>query len=483
MDRPKMGTLEVAAEQATARGTKGVVLAAAPLAAALGAETMRTGGNAFDAVVTAALVETVMLPSKCGLAGDVVAIALQPGDAEPSALLAIGEAAAGLAAAARARGLQITGPLSVGVPGAPAGYTALAERGRLPLDRLVAPAIGVARDGFVWPRINHSLAVESRDRVLANNPEPNRFFPGGEAIHPHSVVRLPGLARVLEQFATLGAALFTSALGEEVAKYVAARGGILTVEDFERVKPEWVAPVSIRVGDRLIWATPAPTHGPALLEALSGQITGSAGSVWDRVQGAQGGRAGLHDPSGTSIVSAADAEGNVAVVIHSNSFPQYGSGLVVPEYDLILSNRPGRGFSSDPDHPNFPAPGRRPATTLHAWGVSDATDRPEILGGTPGGENQMPWNSQLLAQMLDGETELGRLVVTPRWELASDGGVVIEDGLDPDAVRELAERATRVDEVPRWGLRSAYQVIGVPRAGGPIVGAVDPRTGGAGVPV
>ena len=479
MGGPWLGTLAVAAEQATARGTKGVVLAAAPLAAAHGAEAMRAGGNAFDGVVAAALVETVMLPSKCGLAGDLVAITLPAGAKAPTALLAIGEAAAGLAAAARRQGLQATGPLSVGVPGAPAGYAALAACGRLPLDRLVSPAIGVANDGFVWPGINHSLSVESRQLVLANNRDANRYFPAGEPLLPHSVVRLPGLAEVLEEFATRGAGLFTSPLGEAMARYVTARGGVLTVDDFERARAEWVAPDSAEVGGRVLWATPAPTHGPSLLRALEF----SAGTVWDRIQSGAAMRSELHDPSGTSIVSAADSEGNVAVVIHSNSFPRFGSGLVVPEYDLILSNRPGRGFSPDPDHPNFPAPGRRPATTLHAWGLSDDAGRPEMLGGTPGGENQMPWNTQLLCDCLGGEMDPGRLVVGPRWELAPDGGVVIEEGLDPAVVNELSERAARLEQVPRWGLRSAYQLVRVPRTGEAVVGAVDPRTGGAGVPI
>src|SRR3546814_16859272 len=50
---------------------------------------------------------------------------------------------------------------------------------------------------------------------------------------------------------------------------------------------------------------------------------------------------------GTSVVTAADGEGNRVVVVHSNSFPPYGSGVVVSEYDLVLNNRPGRGFALD----------------------------------------------------------------------------------------------------------------------------------------
>lgn len=484
MGGPWAGTLEVAAEQATARGAGGVVLAAAPLAAAHGAEAIRHGGNAYDAAVVAALVETVMLPSKCGLAGDLVALCLRPGEEGPMALLAIGEAAVGLGPAARERGLETTGSLSVGVPGAPAGYAALAGRGRLPFERLVAPAIAVATDGFVWAGINHSLSTEARDLVMANNSAPNRYFPDWQPLPVNSVVRLPGLARLLTEFATRRESLFCSRAGEAVAAYVAEKGGVLRVDDFARARAEWATPSVGRCDGHVLWATPAPTHGPSLLEALSNRIAGAkAGAVWDGVRGGLAARAKLADPSGTSIVSAADSEGNVTVVIHSNSFPLFGSGLVVSEYDLILNNRPGRGFSADPGHPNFPAPGRRPATTLHAWALSDDTGRPTMLGGTPGGENQMPWNAQLLSQALGGESDPGLLAVAPRWEIAPGGGVIIEEGLDPESVAELREQATTVEEIPRWGLRSAYQVIKVPRQGEAVAGAVDPRTGGAGVAV
>ena len=98
----------------------------------------------------------------------------------------------------------------------------------------------------------------------------------------------------------------------------------------------------------------------------------------------------LGDPGGTSMVSAADASGTVVVVVHSNSYPRFGSGIVVPEYALTLANRAGRGFTPEPGHANFPERGRRPATTLHAWVVSDATGAPRWTGATPGGVNQLP---------------------------------------------------------------------------------------------
>ena len=87
----------VMAEQCTGRGVRGVVGAAAPLDDQARPAVHHQGGNAFDAVVAAALAETVLLPSKCGLGGDLIAIVRPAGATEPEALRAIGGAPAGLA--------------------------------------------------------------------------------------------------------------------------------------------------------------------------------------------------------------------------------------------------------------------------------------------------------------------------------------------------------------------------------------------------
>ncbi|CAN5643409.1 gamma-glutamyltransferase [soil metagenome] len=468
------------AEQCTGRGVRGVVCAAAPLAAAAGAAAMRDGGNAFDAVTAAALAETVLLPSKCGLGGDVIALVLAAGSAEPEALLAIGGAPRRLAGVATSGPWSDTGPLSVGVPAAAAGYLELAARGSLTLDRLAAPAIDLATNGFPWAEVNHRLTLASIDLLERWNPTGTVYLPVGEPARRGTMTRLPRLADAISEFVARRESFLAGPVGDAIIAKVRAEGGILETDDLATARARWTSCAAIAVDETRVWATPAPTFGPALLDAVRDARPGDGPAAqFQRFLDANARRLGaLADPSGTSAVSAADRDGNVAIVVHSNSYPRYGSGLIVPEYDLVLANRAGRGFTAEPGHPNFPVAGRRPATTLHAWMATTPTGA-SFVGGTPGGDNQVPWNMQLLQHLFDGQTEPGRLVTQPRWAwLPTDGGVRIEAGFDDDAVVALGVVAPRIVRSARWALACAQQVIAVPVDDRVIVGAADPRTVG-----
>jgi len=478
--------LAVMAEQCSARGPRGVVCAAAPLAAQAGAAALRDGGNAYDAVVAAALAETVLLPPKCGFGGDLIAIRVAAGASVPDALLAIGGAPGGLATVAAGGSWRDVGPMSVGPPAAAHGYAELAALGRLGRARLAAPAIELATDGFPWAAVCTDLATQAHAVVREMHPDGCTYYPGDAPIAPGAVTRLPGLAAVLHEFVERGAGLLDGPVGRAVVQAVQSRGGVLTTDDFVHARAEWAACVSSQVvggdGPLITWATPAPTHGPSLLAAVAGLDPTQAGqaALYEQVLRAiDARRSTLSDPSGTSMVSAADAEGNVVVLVHSNSFPRFGSGIIVPEYQLTLANRAGRGFTPEPGHPNFPVAGRRPATTLHAWAVAGADGRPRFVGATPGGANQMPWNAQTIARIAGGVNEPGLLVASPVWEwLPTDDGVRIEHGFDDTELAALRGVAPRTIDAARWGCRSAQQVVRIPRPGEAWAAAADPRTAG-----
>ena len=180
--------LAVMANQVTGAGVHGVVVAAAPLAAQAGVAALRDAGNAYDAAVAAALAETVLLPPKCGLGGDLVALVIE-GDRPPTSLVAVGGAAAGHAAVARSGRWRDVGADSVGPPAAAAGYAALADRGRLSRARLAEPAIGLAVGGFPWAAVCTRLGAQAASLVAEMHPDGCVFYPDGEPIASGSVVR------------------------------------------------------------------------------------------------------------------------------------------------------------------------------------------------------------------------------------------------------------------------------------------------------
>jgi gamma-glutamyltranspeptidase/glutathione hydrolase len=442
------------------------VSAAVPQAVEAGLAMLRAGGNAFDAAVAAALVETVVLPMKCGLAGDVVALLASPEEgahAGVRALLAIGR---GPLALAEGAALDTTGPLSVGGFGAPEGYARLSRLGRLGLAAQAAPAIALAREGVAWTPVAVRLTVEAAERLRRwNGAIP--FLPGGALPEAGATLRLPGLALLLEQFAARGATLFHGPAGDAVIAHLAGMGGVLRRDDLVRAVATEMPAVCHDLGAAgRLWVTPHPTHGAVLGPALAAHLAGR-----DAVAAVRDARASFDAaaPGGTSVVTAADAAGNRVVVVHSNSFPQYGACVVVPAFDLVLNNRPGRGFArgAAPDHWNRPDPLSIPATTLNAWHL----DRPEaeFWGGTPGGENQAVWNLQVLARLIAGDAPQAA-INAPKWGLRPDETIQVEAN-HPDRA------AIGGAAVAPHGLRSALQVLRIARPDGAVTGGADPRTG------
>jgi hypothetical protein len=94
---------------------------------------------------------------------------------------------------------------------------------------------------------------------------------------------------------------------------------------------------------------------------------------------------------------------------------------------------------------------------LHAWGLAPADDGPLIFGGTSGGEQQMPWNLQVVERLVGGATP-AQAVLGPLWSLGPDADVHVED--DGQDVRPDAAA------VPPLSQESGIQVVRTPDADG-----------------
>src|SRR5262245_50916882 len=131
----------------------GIIATSQPLASAAGLRILQQGGNAIDAAVAAAATLNEVEPMMTGVGGDVFAVVWSAKTRELYGLNASGRAPRGMTVAyLRGKGyreMPESGPDSVTVPGAVDGWAQLTGRfGRLPLARLLEPAIEYAEKGF-----------------------------------------------------------------------------------------------------------------------------------------------------------------------------------------------------------------------------------------------------------------------------------------------------------------------------------------------
>jgi gamma-glutamyltranspeptidase/glutathione hydrolase len=205
------------------------------------------------------------------------------------------------------------------------------------------------------------------------------------------------------------------------------------------------------------------------------------------------------DGTDTTYLCAADHEGNAVGLIQS-IFSPFGCGFLEPSSGIILNNR-ASGFSLDQRSPNRLGPGKRARHTLNSWMLL-GPDGPCFVGGTPGAQNQVVVNLQVIRALLAGRplwggpapmrpetwTEarldartpispdelLASILEAPRWDLDPLGRVRVE-ARAPGECRRLLRRAGH--EAVRggpWEGAGYVQAIQIAADGG-LLGATDPR--------
>jgi len=261
-------------------GGRGMVVSSSPAATAAGLEILRDGGNAVDAAVAVGFALAVTLPDAGNLGGGgfVVArladgreLAIDFRETAPKAATPERYVDAdGKAAPERSR----AGALAVAVPGSPAGLChLLAKYGTLPRKIVMAPAIRLARDGFVLPP---GLRAEFSDadarRLLGACPDAKKaFLDVVDALGPADLFRQPDLARTLELIAAEGPDVFyRGALAERIVADLKGKGGVLTREDLAAYEVKERTPlVGTYRGRRVVTMPPPSSGGVALLGMLN----------------------------------------------------------------------------------------------------------------------------------------------------------------------------------------------------------------------
>src|SRR5262245_40493339 len=512
------------------------------LASTAGVEMLRAGGSAVDAAIAAAAVLSVVYPHMTSIGGDSFWL-VHPARTGGVRFLDGGGRAPAAASipAFEARGLTEVPyrgvlPATVTVPGAIDSWLeAHAAYGRLPLPRVLAPAIECARDGSaVGARLAHWIASVA---MVAESPEAAAIFlPGGRPLGEGQRLRNPDLARTLEAIAGAGrGGFYEGEVAREIARWSRANGGLIEEGDLRAQRARWGEPISLRYRNITLYETPPPTQGVSVLQMLRLIDPYDLGAMDylgpDHVHLlVQAKQIAFHDrdrvladpdfvkvpverllspeyaaerrrlvdmrralpwdevPSfgtlagDTVYVAAVDAEGSAVSLIHS-VYGLFGAGVVAGRTGVVMQNR-GAYFSLDPTHPNRLEPGKRPLHTLIA-SLAFRGDRPWQVMGCMGADGQPQIHLQAYTAMIDFGLDVQQAMEAPRWLSGRFGLLEPRDLLNlegrfPSATgAELARRGHTVNQWGPWNERAGHaHGITIDPVTGARHGGCDPRSDG-----
>lgn len=260
----------------------GMVVAQEKLAADIGAGILRRGGNAIDAAVATGFAMAVTYPRAGNIGGGgfmVIHLAKTGRD------IALDYRETAPAAATREMFLGADGKpdaaksrdqaLGIGVPGTVAGLALALEKygsGKFTLRELLAPAITLARDGFI---VSDDIAdtLPGWHKRLARWETSRKIFsrPDGSALREGDRLIQSDLAATLEAIAAQGPrGFYEGEIAERLSAGIRAAGGLITADDLKTYEAIERTPVRGRYRGYDIVSMPLPSSGGVvLLETLN----------------------------------------------------------------------------------------------------------------------------------------------------------------------------------------------------------------------
>lgn len=484
----------------------GVVAAQNSLAAEVGAEVLRAGGDAVDAAVATSFAIGVLEPWMSGPAGGGAmmlwradeghAVALNHGMRAPKALKVEDYPLSGRGVAGDlfpweqvVNDRNVQGATAVAVPGVVDGLGKAHERwGKMPWAELLAPAVSHAKRGMLvdWYA---GLCIASTTRELAKDPDAAAMFlvdgqwPNMGAWTALNETRLDQsrMADSLDAIAQGGArALYDGDVGKAMAADMEAKGGPLRHEDLCDYHAEFHDALSFSYRGGTIYALPGLTAGPTLKHALyvaaESDISGDAPSTTSYAAYARGLKAaykarlsGMGDdgespkaPGTTTHFSVVDRAGNM-VAQTQTLLSIFGSRVVSPSTGFLMNNGI-MWFDPVQGRPNSLGPGKRCLMNV-CPAIGEVGDTRFAIGAS-GGRKIVSAITHLSGFMIDHGMDIGAAFHTPRVDV-SGGAVVVADETLPAEVISALESEHTVKTARRTVFPYAFACpAGVMRRGG-----------------
>ncbi|ENG4186435.1 gamma-glutamyltransferase [Providencia rettgeri] len=268
-----------AASEPAVEAKKGMVVSSQHLASQIGADILKSGGNAIDAAVAVGYAQAVVNPC-CGNIGGGGFMTIHLADGK-DLFINFRETAPAAASADMyldkegklIKDASLYGYLASGVPGTVKGldYT-LEKYGTMSRQQVMEPAIKLAREGFVLTRADTDVLDTTTER-FKQDPEVARIFlkPNGSPYQPGDLLVQSDLANTLEKIAKNGpSAFYEGEIPKIIEEASKKNGGILTAKDFADYTITDTTPISCTYrGYKFISAPPPSSGGVTICQTLN----------------------------------------------------------------------------------------------------------------------------------------------------------------------------------------------------------------------
>lgn len=252
------------------RAKQGMVASVDETATRVGVDILRQGGNAVDAAVAVGYALAVTHPQAGNLGGGgFMMIRTKEGSTTAIDFREMAPAAATRDMFLDDQGnpdskKSLTSHLASGTPGTVAGFSlALEKYGTLPLNKVVQPAIKLAKQGIV---VNDALADDLKtygSEVLPNHENSKAiFWKDGEPLKKGDKLVQVNLAKSLEMIAEKGPdAFYKGAIADQIAQEMSKNGGLMTKEDLANYNAVERTPISGDYRGYQVFSMPPPSSG------------------------------------------------------------------------------------------------------------------------------------------------------------------------------------------------------------------------------
>lgn len=441
-----------------------------------GIEILKEGGTATEAMVAAAAVISVVYPHMNSIAGDGFWLIDNANEKTPIAIDACGRSASNLQIYENLSEVPSRGGLSaLTQAGTIKGWEqalAVDKNAKLPLSRILEPAINWANNGF---SISKSLQVACEKLLLVeqtNKAFKSLYLKNGIPLQEGELFRNPALANTFKYLAEHGLnAFYQGELANSFANDLALAGSPLTREDLASTQANQVVPLILSINEATCFNLPAPTQGIHSLQILgvlnklkqqhtitteadwlhviveaTKQSFSQRGNLWadQTAVSTSAYNNALNDntltllaesvdikhalswpqnaePGDTVWMGARDQYGQLVSFIQS-VYWEFGSGVAMSEGGFSWNNR-GVSFSLNPNDINILSANKKPAHTLNP-ALAKFSDGRRLAYGTMGGEGQPQTQAAIFTGYAWRNKTIHQAVADPRWLLGRTWGEV-----------------------------------------------------------